>query len=34
MMFLLAADAACFGLLLLDAWVWRPRRDPQPAETS
>ena len=28
MIFLLAADAACLGVLLLDAWVWRPKRDP------
>jgi signal peptidase I len=28
MMYLLAADAACVAMLLIDAWVWRPRRDP------
>ena len=30
--FLLVADALCLVLLLVDAWVWRPRRDP--ASTS
>jgi hypothetical protein len=28
MVFLLTAVAACVLVLLLDAWVWRPRRDP------
>jgi signal peptidase I len=28
MIFLLIAIAVCVGVLLLDAWVWRPRRDP------
>jgi signal peptidase I len=28
MMILLAADLACVVLLLIDAWVWRVRRDP------
>jgi signal peptidase I len=32
MIFLLVADAACLGVLLVDAWAWRPRRDP--ASTS
>jgi signal peptidase I len=26
--FLMVADVACLAVLLADAWVWRPRRDP------
>lgn len=33
MIFLLVAVAACVIVLLLDAWVWRPRRDPAATST-
>jgi signal peptidase I len=34
MVFLLVAVAACVIVLLLDAWVWRPRRDPAATSTA
>lgn len=34
MMILLVADTACLAVLLLDAWVWRPRRDPAAASAA
>ena len=34
LVFLLALDLACLAVLLVDAWVWRPRRDPAGTGTA